>query len=229
MELVIDHLKKSFGKKTVLRDISLTAPSGQCVALLGENGCGKSTLLSILAGTLHEDAGRILVDGTDILKDHKYRSQVLGYVPQGTPLMSELSALDNLRLWYSFCGRNLKQDLANGVPALLGVTDFLKVPVSKMSGGMKKRLSISCAVAHRPKLLLMDEPSAALDLPAKESIRDYIEHFTSNGGLVLLATHDTEDLGICGSAVILKNGELHPYTYTGDVRDLTAALRNDRE
>ena len=225
MELKIDHVKKRFGKKEVLADICLEKASGQCVALLGENGCGKSTLLSILAGTLRADGGRILVDGTDILKDHKSRSRLLGYVPQGTPLMAELSALDNLRLWYSFCGRDLSEDLENGVPALLGVTEFLKVPVSRMSGGMRKRLSISCAVAHRPKLLLMDEPSAALDLPCKEVIRDYIVHFTTGGGLVLLATHDTEDLCICGSTVILKGGRLHPFTYNDNVRELTAALK----
>ena len=226
MELRIEHVKKSFGKKEVLSDICLEKENGQCVALLGENGCGKSTLLSILAGTLRADGGRILVDGVDILKDHKSRSKVLGYVPQGTPLMAELSALDNLRLWYSFCGRDLESDLNEGVPALLGVSEFLKVPVARMSGGMRKRLSISCAVAHQPKLLLMDEPSAALDLPCKEVIRDYVDHFVSEGGLVLLATHDTEDLGICGSSVILKGGKLHDFTYTGDVRELTAALRN---
>ncbi|MGX8703661.1 MAG: ABC transporter ATP-binding protein [Lachnospiraceae bacterium] len=226
MELRIEHVKKSFGKKEVLSDICLEKENGQCVALLGENGCGKSTLLSILAGTLRADGGRILVDGVDILKDHKSRSKVLGYVPQGTPLMAELSALDNLRLWYSFCGRDLESDLKEGVPALLGVSEFLKVPVARMSGGMRKRLSISCAVAHQPKLLLMDEPSAALDLPCKEVIRDYVDHFVSEGGLVLLATHDTEDLGICGSSVILKGGKLHDFTYTGDVRELTAALRN---
>ena len=227
MELRIEHIKKKFGKKEVLSDICLETSAGQCVALLGENGCGKSTLLSILAGTLRADSGRILVDGTDILKDHKCRSKVLGYVPQGTPLMAELTALDNLRLWYSFCGRDLSGDLENGVPALLGVTEFLKVPVSKMSGGMRKRLSISCAVAHQPKLLLMDEPSAALDLPCKEAIRDYIVHFTTSGGLVLLATHDTEDLGICGSSVILKGGRLHPFIYRGDVHELTVNLRNN--
>ena len=73
----------------------------------------------------------------------------------------------------------------------------------------------------------MDEPSAALDLPCKEAIRDYIVHFTTSGGLVLLATHDTEDLGICGSSVILKGGRLHPFTYRGDVHELTVNLRND--
>ena len=96
---IID-IRKRFGKKQVLNGVRFSAERGQIIGVLGGNGCGKSTLLSILAGVLPADSGAFTVDGSDLLRDHKTRARVVGYVPQGTPLIGELNALDNLRLWY---------------------------------------------------------------------------------------------------------------------------------
>ena len=168
MDIQIKNISKSYRKKVVLKDISLNASGGQCIGILGSNGSGKSTFLSILAGVLGCDGGSFLCDGKDLFADPALRAFFVGYVPQGTPLLEELTAWDNLLLWYD--KENLKKELENGVLKLLGIQDFLKVPVHKMSGGMKKRLSIGCAVANRPPILLLDEPTAALDLACKESI-----------------------------------------------------------
>ncbi len=222
MEII--KIKKNFRKKVVLRDITLQAGPGMCIGILGENGCGKSTLLSILAGVQKCDGGRFLWEEEDLLANSKRRMELVGYVPQGTPLLQELTALDNLKLWYACAGRELKSDLQDGVPAMLGVTDFLKVPVSKMSGGMKKRLSISCAVAHRPRILLLDEPSAALDLVCKERIGNYLLDFKQQGGIILLATHDVQELPLCDQWYIMKRGMLEPYTYDGNVHRLVGKL-----
>ena len=118
----------------------------------------------------------------------------------------------------------LKQELENGVLAMLGIPDFLKVPVSRMSGGMKKRLSIGCAVAHHPKVLLLDEPSAALDLICKERIANYLLEFKRQGGIVLLTTHDIQELPLCDALYILKQGSLIPYTYDGKYHHLAGKL-----
>jgi ABC-type multidrug transport system ATPase subunit len=134
------------------------------VGVLGRNGSGKSTLLSVLAGIQRADAGSFWCDGADLMTEHRLRSQTVGYVPQGTPFMEELSAWDNLLLWYTRA--QLRQELENGVLAALGIGEFVKMPVYKLSGGMKKRLSIGCAMAGHPRILLMDEPGAALDLVA---------------------------------------------------------------
>lgn len=220
----IKGIRKSFRKKTVLKDISLTAGAGKCIGILGENGCGKSTLLSILSGVLKPDGGKFLCGENDLLADKNLRAQLVGYVPQGTPLMQELTAMDNLKLWYGCAGRDLKSDLKEGVPAMLGIPEFLHVPVNKMSGGMKKRLSISCAVAHQPKILLLDEPSAALDLICKERISNYFLDFKRQGGILLLATHDVQELPLCDEWYIMKNGELVPYQYDGNVHTLVGKL-----
>ena len=143
-------------------------------------------------------------------------------MPQGTPLLEELTAWDNLLLWYD--RQTLQQELENGVLKLLGINDFLKVPVSKMSGGMKKRLSIGCAVAGRLPILLLDEPTAALDLPCKESIAQYLRQYKAAGGLLLLTTHDVLELQLCDAWYIMKNGVLEPFTFNGDLNKLIESL-----
>ncbi|MBE6718903.1 MAG: ATP-binding cassette domain-containing protein [Ruminococcaceae bacterium] len=222
MEIQISNIKKKYGKKSVLNGISFSTSEGKCIGILGGNGCGKSTLFSILAGISREDSGTFLCDGIDIIKNKKLRSEILGYVPQGTPLFEELNAYDNLLLWYE--PEELEYELQEGILAMLGVNTFLKTQVCKMSGGMKKRLAIGCAVAHKPKILLLDEPSAALDLICKERISNYLKNFKSNGGIILLATHDVGELELCDEMYIMKNGVLSPYSYDGNVHRLVGNL-----
>lgn len=224
MRLEIAGIEKKYGKKKVLEGIDLKADMGRCIGILGENGCGKSTLLSILAGILRPNGGRFVWMGENLFENRKLRSQLVGYVPQGTPLLQELTALDNLKLWYAGTGQDLNRDLESGVPAMLGVNGFLRVPVSKMSGGMKKRLSISCAVAHKPQILLLDEPSTALDLVCKEKIHEFFWEFCRQGGILLLTTHDVQEMNLCDEWYIMKQGKLHPYEYDGNVKQLARML-----
>ena len=218
----IKEIKKCFRGKVPLASVSFTAESGQCIGILGKNGSGKSTLLSILAGVLRADGGQFLLDGEDLLKNGKLHASSVGYIPQGMPLLEELTAWDNLLLWYD--KKDLKKEIDNGVLKLLGIDEFIKVPVHKMSGGMKKRLSIGCAVAKKPQILLLDEPSAALDLICKEQIAEYLRECKKNGNILVLTTHDESELSICDKWYILKDGYLEEFAYSGDVRELTKRL-----
>ncbi len=221
MEIRIEHIKKSYGRKQVLRDVSFDAAEGTCTGIIGANGCGKSTLLSILAG-VRPGEGRFLLDGEDLMKEHALRQQRLGYLPQGTPLLEELSAYDNLLLWYEKDA--LSVSLQQGLVGELGIGSFLRVPVRKLSGGMKKRLSIACALSHDPDIILMDEPTAALDLVCRTMIADYIGRCKERGKAVILSTHEAAELSLCDRLFILKDGVLIPYEYDGDAVRLAAAL-----
>lgn len=222
MGLEIKGISKKYGRKKVLETIDLYCEYGSCIGILGANGCGKSTLLSILAGVQRPDGGEMLLDGTDLLKSPKSLREAVGYVPQGTPLLDELTAYDNLLLWYE--REKLRAELDGGVLSMLGIDEFLKVPVRKMSGGMKKRLSIGCAVAKRPPVLLADEPTAALDLVCKEQISKYFADYKKGGGIILLATHDVRELSLCDRLFILKDGVLVPFEYNGDTAELVKSL-----
>lgn len=223
MKIEVKNIRKAYGKKEVLRDISFTAQSGQCIGILGGNGSGKSTLFSILAGINLADSGSFTVDSTDLLK--KPDGKVLGYIPQTPPLLEELSAKDNLSLWYS--KKEMNKSLDNGVLKMLGIDKFLRTTVSKMSGGMKKRLSIGCSVAGNPRIILLDEPSAALDLVAKAEISNYLINFKKSGGTVLLATHDANELEFCDVLYIIRDGRLEKYDYDGDIAKLADALSGE--
>jgi len=228
LSLEIQGLQKSFrrGKKQVLKDISLRAGGGQCIGILGANGCGKSTLLSILAGIQRPDRGTVLLNSTNLLdkKIQRSLSSLVGFVPQEPPLMTELSAYDNLRLWYCQSPLSLEKELAEGFLATLGIPEFLKVPVRHMSGGMKKRLSIGCSIAMSPQVLLLDEPGAALDLLCKEYIETYLREFRSQGGLILIATHEEREIALCDRLFLLRDGCLSPISYHGDIHQIAKAL-----
>ena len=145
--LNIDSISKSYGSKKILEDISFTADKSQIIGIIGHNGCGKSTLLKILSGALKPDSGTLLYNDLNLTKNHKYFSKYIGYVPQENPLIDELSGLDNLKLWYVGNNSKLKSELSNGFLHQLGIYEYVNMPVSKMSGGMKKRLSI-CAILY---------------------------------------------------------------------------------
>lgn len=220
MEIV--NIRKKYRKNNVLRGVFLTVEEGSCVGILGSNGSGKSTLLSVLAGIQRADGGNFLWQGEDLLANSKLRTKSVGYVPQGNPLLEELTAWDNLRMWYE--KSVLERELQEGVLAILGLKEFLRIPVYKMSGGMKKRLSVGCAVSGEPRILLLDEPTAALDLICKERIYSYLKEFKAQGGRILLATHDVQELELCDRWYILKEGMLTPYEYDGNVHRLVGKL-----
>ena len=225
-EFTAEHIKKAYrrGKKPVLHDISFTVEPGQCVGILGANGCGKSTLLSILAGALKADSGALWFQGGNLLAGSSHTTRNIGYIPQENPLINELSAYDNLRLWYCDSPLHLDTELRDGVLAMLGIPDFLHVRTSQMSGGMKKRLSIGCAIAQDPPVLLLDEPGAALDLICKERINVYLNSCKAQGKQILLATHEEREIDLCDKWYLLKDGILSEFKYDGNIHHLAGRL-----
>ncbi len=203
----IENLTSAYGKKKVLQGISLCAERGECIGIVGPNGCGKSTLLSVMAGVLKPLSGRLYYYGKNALENRVVFQKMTGYVPQENPLMPELSVYDNLRLWYPDKAE-LTKELEEGFLQILGIPSFLKVPVSKLSGGMKKRVSIGIALSGMPPVLILDEPSAALDLVCKEDIRRYLQIYLERKGTVVITTHEESELSLCGSLYVMKDGKL---------------------
>ena len=146
--LELGKLQKSYRKNEVLRDVSITVKDGESVCFVGANGAGKSTLLKIIVGALKPDAGTILWNGKAV--DGTFLSEHVGYVPQENPLFEDLTVKDNLELWYANDKARLQKDLEDGWLFYFGMHKIYKKPVKKLSGGMKKRLSICCALAGDP-------------------------------------------------------------------------------
>ena len=215
--ITVTDITSSYGNKKILKGASFTALRGECIAIVGANGCGKSTLLSVLAGTLKPKSGEVLYYGRKAWSDSdtgRMRADMeviramTGYVPQENPLIPELTVYDNLRLWYSD-RKKLSQELEQGFLNLLGIKEFAGKQVSKLSGGMKKRVSIGIAMAGMPPVLLLDEPSAALDLVCKEDIRRYLQVYLERKGTVVITTHEESELDMCNKVYVMRSGQLN--------------------
>ena len=214
--ITVTGVTSSYGKRRILKGASFTAKRGECIGIVGANGCGKSTLLSVLAGTLKPKSGTVIYGGRTawgctaagrMHGDLEVIRGMTGYVPQENPLIPELSVYDNLRLWYPD-KHMLQQELAQGFLSLLGIGEFVDKQVNKLSGGMKKRVSIGIAMAGTPPILLLDEPSAALDLICKEDIRVSLQTYLERKGTVVITTHEESELSLCDKIYVMKNGVL---------------------
>lgn len=208
MALEAAGICKSYHRRSILNSADLSISPGTCVGIVGSNGCGKTTLLSILAGANRAEKGSIRYHGVEAFGHPKVFAREAAYVPQENPLMEELSVRDNLRLWYHGSRERMAADLKEGAAAMLGVGDMLGRTVGKLSGGMKKRLSIACALSNHASVLIMDEPGAALDLECKAAIRDYLKDYMAGGGTVILTSHELAELSLCNVMYVLKDGKL---------------------
>lgn len=202
----VDRISKSYGRRQVLAQISFHIDVGQCVGIAGANGCGKSTLLAILAGAMKPGGGRILYQGKPA-DSGRYRRE-MGYVPQGNPLLEELSVRDNLKLWYKGSEKEWKREQDSGIIKVLELNPLLKTTAGKLSGGMKRRLSLACALINHPRFLILDEPGAALDVVCKEEIRQYLSDYLRQGGTVLMTSHEERELSLCDRLFLMRDGML---------------------
>lgn len=224
--LQVSHISKRYRRRAILTDISFEAHPGECLGLIGANGCGKSTLLQIVSGTSRPDSGSVCWQKENLLAHPRRFSELIGYVPQNNPLFEDMTVMDHLKLWYSSSPYSLSQDMLDGFPARLGIPAFVGQKVSTLSGGMKKRLSLACALASRPPLVLLDEPAAALDLVCKEDIRNYIRTLKQEQKTILLATHEEADFALCDRLLLFKQGRLTELAPDTPVSEILQYLEN---
>ncbi len=203
----VKNINKKY-KAKVLENLSLTAEKGECIGILGANGCGKTTLLEIMSGSRKPDSGIITVAGKNTLKSKGLFSEYIGYVPQENPLIGELSVKDNLRLWFNGSKKELNSVINEGIVKRLGLSELKDRRTDKLSGGMKRRLSIAIALLHSPPVLILDEPTTALDLKLKTDIRSILKAYLQSGGTIIMSTHDEGDLKLCTRLMLLKDGKL---------------------
>lgn len=206
--LKLEDIVIKYKKKTILSDVRLTAVPGEIIGLLGANGSGKSTLLSVIAGAKKAESGKLSINDINFTeKPDEYRKYI-GYVPQENPLIAELSCLDNLRIWSKLGKEEMRELISTKPLSILGVHEFCDKKVKDLSGGMKKRLSITATLITNPSILLMDEPFAALDMVAKHDILQYMSTFKAAGGTMIVASHEESVLDYCDRIYFIKNGQV---------------------
>ncbi len=215
MELNIDRVTKQYGPKIAVDRISLTLKPG-VTGLLGANGAGKTTLMRMLCGILRPTSGSISLDGLDVSTEG-YRA-VLGYLPQDFGYYPSFSALDFLLYLGALKGMERKQAKERSLELLevVGLSEVARKKIRTFSGGMKQRLGIAQALLNRPKLLILDEPTAGLDPKERVRFRTLIQE-QGKDSIVLLSTHIVSDVEhIAGRILMVKDGQL---IYDGSAAD----------
>jgi len=207
----IDHLRKHFGEIRAVDDVSFEVRTGEIYGLLGPNGAGKTTTLSMLSGVLKPDSGRILFDGIDLHAEPLRVKRQLGVVPQETALYEDLSARENLKFWgglYGLRGAELDEAIDRTLDQV-GLKARAKDAVKKYSGGMKRRLNLALGLVHRPKLVLLDEPTVGIDPQARANILDVVRGVAESGTTVLYTTHYLDEAEtLCERIAIMDHGKI---------------------
>jgi len=220
--LHVDSLTARYGKKTALNDVSFSLTRG-VHGLLGPNGAGKSTLFGVLAGTLRSHSGTVEV--ADAVKGEHIQSSI-GYLPQHFDTIGGLTALEHVEFaaWVNAIPDKLCRDAAFKALAVVNLTELASMKVKKLSGGQRQRLGIACAVAHRPAILLLDEPTVGIDPMQRTEMRKYLYHIGQRS-TVLVSTHLVEDLtNISQQVLILSHGSL---VFQGTVEQLSERGHHD--
>jgi len=200
------RLRKTYGSVIAVDDLTLTVRRGECFGLLGPNGAGKTTTIEILEGLLTPDAGDVEVLGLRWAADADELRQRLGIQLQETQLADKLSVEETLRLFRSFYARGRTVDELLRIVELEGKRSSR---VGKLSGGQRQRLSVACALAGRPDLLFLDEPTTGLDPQSRRQLWHILEQFRGAGGTILMTTHHMEEAEfLCDRVAVVDHGRI---------------------
>ena len=211
--LTISHIGKSYGRRPVLRDISMTLRRGEVVALLGPNGAGKTTCFYTVAGLVLPDSGSVFIDGVDATLLPMYRRAKLGigYLPQEASIFRGMSVEDNIRavLELSIKDREQRNHMLDELLAEFSITHLRRASAVSLSGGERRRVEIARCLAGQPHYVLLDEPFAGVDPIAVGEIRDLVSQLKNRGIGVLITDHNVrETLDIVDRAYILHDGKV---------------------
>ena len=226
--LRVEGLCKSFGSLRAVDRVSFAVGAGELYGLLGPNGSGKTTTLSIIAGLLRPDAGEVSVEGVRLRDDPQRVRRCLGVVPQELALYEELTARENLEFWGRLAGLGAREARRRATELLeaLALTERAGEPVKTYSGGLKRRVNLGCALLHRPRLLLLDEPTVGIDPQARANLLDFLRDRQRDGTAFLYTTHYLEEAEtLCQRIGILDHGRL---LAEGTLEELQQRLGGDR-
>lgn len=225
MLLEIKNLIKRYNDFLALDHINLSISEGEIFGLLGPNGAGKTTTINILAGLTKPNDGEIRFMGKDLFRNGIEAKQQIGIVPQEIALFDDLTTYENLDYFgrlYGLRGKALKDRIQEALE-FVGLADHCKDLPKKFSGGMKRRLNIACAILHRPKLIVMDEPTVGIDPQSRKHILESIKTLNASGATIIYTSHYMEEVeAICSKVAIIDRGRVIAQGTKSELTDLVA-------
>ena len=207
----MDQVTKKFGDVTAVDKVSLEIQEGEIFGLLGPNGAGKSTAINMITGLLSIDKGSISIYGKDVRKDKMSTKSCVGIVPQDIAIYEDLTSLENVKFFASLYGLRgeMLEEAALEALEFTGLSEKKNQFPKSFSGGMKRRLNIACAIAHRPKLIIMDEPTVGIDPQSRNHILQSVKKLNEMGSTIIYTSHYMEEVEeICTRIAIMDHGKV---------------------
>lgn len=204
----IKGLSKSYGNIRALDDVTLTVPEGSLFGLIGPDGAGKSTLYKILTTLLSPDSGTATVAGLDVVKDYKKIRAEIGYMPERFSLYPDLSVNENLHFFASLFGVSVRENYDLIAPFFDQLAKFPDRLAGALSGGMKQKLALGCALIHRPKILLLDEPTTGVDAVSRSEFWDMLATLKEKGITIFVSTSYMDEAQRCARIALIDKGRI---------------------
>lgn len=229
----IQHLSKSYGKVQALHDINLSVQQGEIFGIIGPDGAGKTTLFRILATLLLPDSGsaRLTAEGLDCVGDYKKIRQIIGYMPGRFSLYQDLTVEENLEFFAAVFGTSLQENYALVAPIYSQIEPFKTRRAGALSGGMKQKLALCCALIHKPELLLLDEPGTGVDPVSRKEFWDMLATLRTQGLTILVSTPNMDEADLCDRVALMQHGRVlavdTPQGIVGNFKSPLLAVRAD--
>ena len=204
----IRDVSKSYGNVQALSKVSFSVEEGEMFGLIGPDGAGKSTLYRLLATLLVPDSGSLTVMGHDTVKDYRLLRRLIGYMPERFSLYPDLSISENLNFFASLFGVSIKDNYDLIAPIFSQLAKFPDRPAGKLSGGMKQKLALSCALIHRPPILLLDEPTTGVDAVSRSEFWDMLATLRKHGITILVSTSYMDEATRCDRIAMIDHGRI---------------------
>jgi len=206
--VVVDRLEKRFGQTVALNDVSFSIAPSELFGFVGPDGGGKTTLFRILATLLIPDKGRASVLGRDVVKDLWNLRTRIGYMPGRFSLYPDLSVYENLRFFASVFGTTVEKERPNIAPIYSQLEPFKDRRAAALSGGMKQKLALCCALVHRPEILLLDEPTTGVDAVSRREFWDLLAELKKTGMTIVVSTPYMDEADRCDRVALIQGGRL---------------------
>jgi len=204
----VEHISKSYGEVAALRDVSFDVEAGELFGLIGPDGAGKTTLFRLLTTLLKPDAGRASVVGLDIVNDYRDIRKQVGYMPGRFSLYSDLTVRENMDFFASIFGTIIEENYDMVAPIYRQIEPFSDRRAGKLSGGMKQKLALSCALIHKPKVLFLDEPTTGVDVVSRVEFWDMLYALRQQGITILVSTPYMDEAQRCSRVALINKGQI---------------------
>jgi ABC-type multidrug transport system ATPase subunit len=227
----VESISKKFGQTQALQDISFSIESGELFGLIGPDGAGKSTLFDVLVTLIPPDSGTAKIEGLDLIKDYKKIRRIIGYLPGRFALYGNLSCKENLEFFAKLYGENIKKNYRLIAPIWKQLLPFKNRKAAALSGGMKQKLALCCALIHKPKILFLDEPTTGVDPVSRRELWDILTVLKSEEISVFVSTSYMEEANLCSRVGLIQGGKLlrsnTPVQIQADFQGVIFAVHTD--